>query len=69
MRPLNSKEAALGGTVCVDFADKKTISIKTSQDFGPNKFTFDRVFDMRSTQEEVYDFAAKPVVESNILFL
>lgn len=68
MRPLNPKEAALGGTLCVDFPDKKTIAIKTAQDFGPHKFTFDRVFDMRSTQEEVYDISAKPVVESNILF-
>jgi hypothetical protein len=28
-----------------------------------NKFTFDRVFGMDSTQAEVYDFAARPVVE------
>jgi len=27
-------------------------------------FTFDRVFDMEAGQEEVYEFAAKPVVES-----
>jgi len=27
-------------------------------------FTFDRVFDMEASQEEVYEFAAKPVVES-----
>jgi len=32
---------------------------------GTHKFVFDRVFDMNSTQEEVYEFAAKPVVESN----
>ena len=28
-----------------------------------NKFTFDRVFGMDSTQVEVYEFAARPVVE------
>jgi hypothetical protein len=27
-------------------------------------FAFDRVFDMESTQEELYEFTAKPVVES-----
>lgn len=37
-------------------------------DIGPglHQFTFDRVFDLKSNQEEVYNFAAKPVVESNI---
>ena len=33
---------------------------------GPQKFQFDRVFNSNSTQEEVYDFAAKPVVQSII---
>ena len=34
-----------------------------------HKFTFDRVFDMKSRQEDVYDFAAKPVVESIFFFV
>ena len=31
---------------------------------GTQKFQFDRVFNLNSNQEEVYDFAAKPVVQS-----
>ncbi len=27
-------------------------------------FTFDRVFDMNSNQKEVYDAAAKPIIDS-----
>ena len=29
-----------------------------------NNFNFDRVFDMQSTQKEVYDVAAKPIIDS-----
>jgi len=68
VRPLNSKEQGMGGNVCVDFVDQRTIGIKNpnNPELGPgmHKFTFDRVFDMKSKQEDVYDFAAKPVVES-----
>lgn len=27
-------------------------------------FTFDRVFNLESTQKEVYDIAAKPIIDS-----
>jgi len=29
-----------------------------------NKFMFDRVFDMDSNQKQVYDAAAKPIIDS-----
>ena len=36
-------------------------------DGGPGllSFTLDRVFNVNSTQEEVYEFSARPVIESN----
>jgi hypothetical protein len=34
-----------------------------SQGERPAAFTFDRVFNMETTQQEVYDYAAKDVVE------
>jgi hypothetical protein len=33
---------------------------------GVNKFNFDRIFDTKSTQQEVYDFAARPIIDSVI---
>ena len=36
----------------------------TSSAFGANKFTFDRCFDMYSNQQEVYDCAARPIIDS-----
>jgi hypothetical protein len=35
----------------------------TIQGERPAAFTFDRVFNMETTQQEVYDYAAKDVVE------
>ena len=68
-RPLNNKEIDKGAKCCLDFAkDKKNISInmtnETSSAFGSNKFIFDHVFDMKSTQKEVYDVAARPIIDS-----
>jgi kinesin family protein 5 len=68
VRPFNTKELAMGTAACVEFPDQQTINIKTSQhsEIGPgtHKFQFDRVFPLVSNQEDVYNFAAKPVVES-----
>ena len=36
----------------------------TSSAFGTNKFSFDRCFDMYSNQKEVYDCAARPIIDS-----
>lgn len=35
---------------------------------GGHKFTFDRTFDTKSTQKEVYDIAAKPIIDSMIRY-
>ena len=36
---------------------------------GSNKFQFDRIFDIPTTQKEVYDVAAKPIIDSILAFL
>lgn len=67
-RPLNKKEIALGASCCLDFnSNKKGITINMSTDsgsaFGQNTFVFDRVFNMDSNQKEVYDYAARPIID------
>jgi len=37
---------------------------ETSAAFGQNRFGFDHCFDMKSTQKEVYDIAARPIIDS-----
>jgi len=68
VRPFNQREVDLGGIACLDVEDDKTVAVKTNQymDGGPGllSFTLDRVFNVDSTQEEVYEFSARPVIES-----
>ncbi len=51
--------------LCVEFSGKQELSIKATQENNNiYKFTFDRIFDYNSTQQEVYEGAAKPLVDS-----
>ena len=68
-RPLNNKEIDKGAKCCLEFAkDKKNIAINmtsaTSAAIGQNRFVFDHVFDMKSIQKDVYDIAARPIIDS-----
>eukprot|EP00752_Nemacystus_decipiens_P003563 g3286.t1 len=56
VRPQNKKEIEAGGTVCVTFPSEETIELNEA------KKTYDRVFDPSATQQEVFDYVAKPLV-------
>ena len=65
MRPLNAKEIAKGSKCCLDFnKDGKQIAINMEGTQQQNKFEFDAVFDTNSTQKEVYDTSARPIIDS-----
>lgn len=68
MRPFNKSELELGSASCVEFLDNKSMRVKLSgvSEKGDSKqvFNFDRVFGSETKQEEIYEFAAKPVVLS-----
>ena len=40
------------------------MSQSSSSAFGVNKFNFDRVFDTKSNQKDVYDISARPIIDS-----
>lgn len=73
-RPLNEREKALGNLTVHDLLDDKTVAIKDSKlekvdkNGQPEtlKFSFDRVFGMESTQEQVYTYAASSLIDSVI---
>jgi len=56
------------GTECsVEFKSHNSLVIKPSVQIaaGPgNNFSFDHVFDMQTTQKQIYDAAAKPIIDS-----
>ena len=57
VRPLNSKEVALGGEQCITFPKPNVISLLGAY------YPFDRVFEPHSTQYDVYEFTAKPIIK------
>eukprot|EP00656_Telonema_subtile_P031745 TRINITY_DN3473_c0_g1_i1.p1 TRINITY_DN3473_c0_g1~~TRINITY_DN3473_c0_g1_i1.p1 ORF type:complete len:416 (+),score=112.36 TRINITY_DN3473_c0_g1_i1:115-1362(+) len=62
-RPQNSLEDSMGGVPCVR-VDEDGKSITVGQDSYSNfSCTYDRVFDIGSSQAEVFEYAAKPVVQ------
>jgi kinesin family protein 5 len=66
VRPFNKMELEKGANCCVNFhGDKMTCNIKTGDsEAAGKKYNFDRVFDMKTEQKEVYDMAAKPIIDS-----
>ena len=69
-RPLNQNEFSRGGDQiwCEFQPNKKSVTMIASKrsseaSIGTNKFTFDRVFDVNSSQRDVYESAAKPIIE------
>ena len=48
----------------MEFIDQTSIKIQTPNVKKPFHFSFDRIFDMNSRQEEVFDVAAKPIINS-----
>ena len=69
VRPLNRKEIEMGTQICLTFnPNRRDITLNLTPEnagaFPTQKFTFDRNFDTNSTQKEVYDIAAKPIIDS-----
>ena len=63
-RPLNEKEKINSKDICVEFIDEKQIIINPNSENNKHKFSFDRIFEMSSTQRTIFEEAAKPIIES-----
>lgn len=60
VRPTNQKEVSMGGVNCVKYT-KDTIEVTVENT--PNNFNFDRIFGPESTQVEVFEETAVPLVQ------
>jgi kinesin family member 5 len=65
-RPLNEKEQSQSKSLCVEFSeDNKSVNVNSQYENGEDlNFTFDHVFSPSGTQQEVYEIAAKPIIEA-----
>lgn len=59
VRPTNSKELASGAYTCVKCTDE---NIEVNTEEGQNKFSFDRIFNMESTQSHVFQEIAGALI-------
>ncbi|KAK7179612.1 Kinesin heavy chain [Paraphaeosphaeria sporulosa] len=60
-RPQNKIEIASGGEPIVEFKGDDTCTVSSKEASG--SFTFDRVFDMSSRQNDVFDYSIRPTVD------
>ncbi|KAI3331797.1 kinesin-domain-containing protein [Xylariaceae sp. AK1471] len=60
-RPQNKIELESGGEPIVTFDGNDTCSINSNEAAG--SFTFDRVFDMKGRQHEIFDYSIRPTVD------
>jgi len=63
-RPISDKERENSKSLCTDYIDNSQVSIRTTNDLNTYRFSFDRIFSPDSAQEEVFEIAAKPIIES-----
>jgi kinesin family member 5 len=60
VRPLNASEISRGGPRCVATTSPEVIDLTGNR---AETFTFDHVFDDDSTQADVFEYVAKPIVQ------
>lgn len=66
-RPLNSQEHLNSELINLDFSDNQSVTIiPNSENSSPLTFTYDYIFTPESTQEDVFDISAKPIIEDVI---
>ena len=63
-RPISDKEKEQSKNICADFIDDYQVAIKTTNDLNTYRFSFDRIFPPKASQKDVFDIAAKPIIDS-----
>lgn len=61
-RPLNQREVSAGSPECLEFENTTGIGIKRDEDRDATRFSFDCVMRSTTTQQEVFDRTARPLL-------
>lgn len=62
-RPLNKLEIGLGGETCIDINNNQVQVTQTKKGNKKNKFTFDKIFGPKTTQQGFFEVVGKPILE------
>lgn len=63
-RPISDKEREQSKGLCIESMDNHQVTVKNSNDLNVFRFSFDRIFNPKANQEEVFQVAAKPIIDS-----
>ena len=72
VRPFNDDENRRGGETPFTNLDVENNMVSIKKEYDVKDYTYDGVYDMNSTQEEIFEKSAKPVIDvrnSNILII
>ena len=63
-RPMNELEKTSGNEQVVVFTSQTSLQFNSSREKNIYRFSFDRIFPPSSTQEDIYSFGVKEIIDS-----
>ena len=63
-RPMNDLERTSGNEQVCDFTSPTSLTFHSSREKNVYRFNFDRIFPPSSTQQDIYDFGVKGIIDS-----
>ena len=63
-RPMNDLEKTSGNEQVCDFTSPTSLTFHSSREKNVYRFNFDRIFPPSSTQQDIYDFGVKGIIDS-----
>jgi len=63
-RPMNDLERTSGNEQICDFTSPTSLTFHSSREKNVYRFNFDRIFPPSSTQQDIYDFGVKGIIDS-----
>ena len=63
-RPMNDLEKTTGNEQVCDFTSPTSLTFHSSREKNVYRFIFDRIFPPTSTQQDIYDFGVKGIIDS-----
>lgn len=63
IRPFNEDELKIGGETPFKNIDKKNNVLSIKTDFFTKVYAYDGIYDSKSTQDQIFNISAKPVID------